>query len=107
MKPIDPQKDSKKLEEYELDNHVRTMTDAHKIMSDKNLLKQVHKHAKNKKQVLGKISKLLETPDEEAMETPEHEASESKSFEKKEHDTGIDRITSRKKKLKSKMFGKE
>lgn len=76
-----------KLEDYELDNHVRTMEDAGKIMGDKDLMKQVHKHAKKKKASLHKVSKMMGAePDEDDMEVK-----------------SIDQIRSRSKKLKAKM----
>lgn len=93
----------KKLEEFELDGHVRTLTDAHRIASDPNIMKQVQKHAKKKKSELHKISKFSSHAEEEAAESPEMHAMESEADEKKEAKS-IDDIRARKKKIKSKMY---
>jgi hypothetical protein len=90
----------KKLETYELDNHVNTLVNAHDIYQDKNLKKQVLHHAKNKKNILHKVSKMMMDSPEEEMS----ESSDSPSEERKEIKS-IDDIRSRKKKIKSKMFG--
>ena len=93
--------ENNKPEDYELDNHLKTLTDAHAIMQDKKLKKHVLNHAKNKKAVVGKISKLLETPEEETSESNSSEAEEKGEIH------SIDGLRARSKKLKSKMFGGE
>lgn len=98
MESVNPEKKSgkKKYEDYELDNHVRTIQDAGKIMADDHLKKAVLKHAKKKKAELHHASKLIEgSPEEEASESAAEEGKEAKS---------IDDIRARKKKLKAKMM---
>lgn len=103
--PVNPEKKSgKKYEDYELDNHVRTMQDAGKIMGDGPLKKAVLKHAKKKKMELHKAAKMMSHGQEEASESPEEDAMESASDEKKEIKS-IDQIRSRRKKLKARMSG--
>jgi hypothetical protein len=84
-----PKKSKKKYEDYELDNHVRTMEEAGKLMGDKELMKHVHKHAKKKKNALHKVSKMLSAgePDADDQEL-----------------TSIDDIRNRRKKIKEKML---
>ncbi len=93
--PVEPMKKGKKvkLEDYELDNHVRTLTEAQKICDDKDLCKMVHKHAKKQKSALGKISKMMKNDDME--DEMEEEKKEMKS---------IDDIRARRKKIKSKIM---
>ena len=93
----------KKLEDYELDNHVRTLTEAHDISCCPETMKQVQKHAKKKKKALHNISKLSSHSKEEALESPAEHALESEDDEKKEIKS-IDQIRNRRKKLKAKMF---
>lgn len=91
--PVDPKPSKQKLEDYELDDHVRTLTKAHEITNDKNLMKQVHKHAKKKKAALNAVTKMMgKEPD------ADDESKEAKS---------IDDIRSRKKKIKGQMVGME
>ena len=105
-KPVNPQAenkvDKKKFEDYELDNHVRTLVEAQKIADDPHLMKAVHKHAKKKKAELHKATKMTHAK-EEAAESPEEHAMESDADEKAEIKS-IDDIRSRKKKIKSKMY---
>lgn len=96
VNPATPGK--KKLENYELDNHVRTLTDAHKIVSDPHVMKQVHKHAKKQKAAISAVTKMTSKD----MDSPEEEASESPAIERKEVKSIAD-IRARSKKLKSKM----
>ncbi len=94
--PVNPKKSGKKYEDYELDNHVRTMQDAGKIAGDPHLKKAVLKHAKKKKAELHKVSKMMgeDLSSEEMSEASEDEGKEVKD---------MDGIRERKKKLKSKM----
>lgn len=78
--------------DYELDNHVRTMQDAHKIMGDKKLMKAVHKHAKGKLDGLKKITGMLKTGMDDDSE---------------KEATSIDDIRAARKSRKNKMFGNE
>ena len=97
MEPLNIKKKGKKLEDYELDNHVRTLTEAQKICDDKELCKAVHKHAKKQKSSLGKISKMMKSS-HESVESEEHEMNEDKEVK------SIDDIRAKKKKLKAKMY---
>lgn len=92
-KPVNPKKPAK-LEDYELDNHVRTMQEAGKIMGDKHLMKAVHKHAKKKKSELNNITKMMKNDEAEAEDSVAEEKKEIKS---------ISQIRDRSKKLKAKM----
>jgi hypothetical protein len=109
-KPVNPQAehkvDKRKFEEYELDNHVRTLVEAQKIADDPHLLKAVHKHAKKKKAELHKATKSLSHAKEEMMESPEGHSMESDADEMKEAKS-IEDIRSRKKKLKKEIYGAE
>lgn len=84
-----------KLENYELDNHVRTMEEAHKIMGNKKLMKAVHAHAKGKASSLKKITSMLK-PDENSEEAEDMKPAKS-----------IDDIREAKKSRKKDLFGAE
>ena len=104
MKPVNPTKNPK-LEEYELDNHLKSLLDAQKIASDPKLLSAVNKHAKKKKMEMHKASKMLMSHSkEESMESPEDDMLESSMDEAKEVKS-IEDIRKRKRKIKSKMMG--
>lgn len=93
--PVNPKEKKKgKYEEYELEDGLRTMQSAHKIMGDTHMMKALHKHARAKKSQLHDISKMMKNDEEESVNNMEEEKQEIKS---------IDQIRSRRKKLKDKM----
>lgn len=93
---LDPKAPSKKkLENYELDNHVRTLTDASKIMSDPHVMKQVHKHAKKQKSAINAVTKMTSS-------APDGDMDDSQDMGSKPVKSIAD-IRARSKSLKSKM----
>lgn len=56
--PMEDKKESKKMEKYELDNHVDTLVKAHDIMSDPELHKAVKEHASKKAKKISSIDQL-------------------------------------------------
>ena len=95
------EQDPNELDEYQLDNHVKTIQDAHKIVSNPDLSKVVGQHAKKKKAAIGNVLKTLDNAQENAKQPSDSLAHGSGKIK------SIDDIRAHKSKLKDDLFGDE